>query len=133
MSSEITNENYVIYWTSPAAHGTFGVAVAAIGWEGDRPRPVYQYRNDGAFGTENYDHVGELRLANNDGCCWSGWPPSDLSREEHEKSLLAFVVRLVGEGIPLDLVIEQFKKIPLFREMKIRLPTDVITQLGISA
>ena len=133
MPSDVTNENYVIYWTSPEVAGTFGVAVAALGWEGDRPRPIYRYRENAVHGSENYVRIGERELQNNDGCCWAGWPPSGLSRAEHEKALLALLVRLVGEGIPLDLAIKEFKKIPIFREINIRLPTDVIAQLGMPA
>ena len=133
MSQEITNENYVIYWTSPIGNRIFGVAVAALGSEGDRPRPVYRYYDNGASDTKNYDLFDECKLTNTDGCCWDGWPPHGLSRAEHEKSLLVLLLRLVSEGIPLDLAWDEFKKIPIFREMNVKLPTDILDRVVNSA
>ena len=126
----ITNTNCLICWTGPSRHSddpnVFGVMVDAMREDVDGPL----YRFTGGEGCERmaYEPDGGGSLVSTDGFCWSGWP-GDISRSEHEKSLLLLAIRVMSEGIPARLILQEFAKIPVFRAMKGRLPRDITDEV----
>ena len=126
----VTNKNHLICWTGPGSHSdpsVFGVKVDAKQQDVDVADHGPLYRFTGGEGHERMKHepVGWGRLVCTDGCCYVGWP-GDISRSGHDKALLLLAIKIMSEGAPADLVLKEFAKIPVFKTMKGRLPSDVL-------
>ena len=130
----ITNNNYLICWTGPGSHrdgpNVFGIKVDAMREDVDvaGDGPLYRFTGGEGYERMAYEPHGNGRLVSTDGCCWSGWP-GDISRAEHEKALLSIAIKVMSEGVPADLVLQEFAKIPVFKSMKGRIPSDVIGEM----
>ena len=135
MPQEVTNDNYLILWnglgSDPKKSNSFGLKVTSIQEKesSDDYGPLYQYINAEGRDRMTYKPLnkeGYLRCS--DGCCYANWP-GDISKSEHENAILAIMMRLVGEGLPIKLVLEEFNKIPLAREMLVRRPDEAVISI----
>lgn len=132
MPQEITNDNYLILWNNlgsdPKCPNSFGLKVTSIGDKDSKDDygPLYQYAStEGRYHMEYRSLNKPGYLSCSDGCCYAKWP-GDISESEHEKALLAIVIRLLESGLPLKLILQEFNKIPVFREMSVRRPDEVL-------
>lgn len=131
----ITNKNYVICWSGPGSYSSdpnvFGMKVDALSDRVDvaSSGPLYRFTGGTGYDRMAYEPAGVGRLSCTDGCGWAGWPPEGMSREEHQRTLLILALKVIADGLPVNLVIDEFAKIPAFGSMKTRLPSDIIGEL----
>ena len=110
---ELTNENYLIAWSSPDEKGVFGMLVAPM-------HPTHDVADDGPLyrltGNGSFEPAGRGYLSSTEGCCWAGWPPEDITPADHQRALMVLAISVMLDGVPPRVVWDEFMKIPVMRD-----------------